>query len=195
MPETKMLPWMLAGIFGQPPEQSLQQAVFLAPNREMAIAMFVSASHTQQGVTGMLMAIACDEIKQDVIEAARRGMTGPAPVLSMVPKTEPEAFRLARECRHNPYYKQCTCDSVSCVLLRSTGNPAGLESLGSSPYVAQSAPTLPHEDQNNLSCLRAQSDHLITGHIFRPRGDGHCLLCGVRKDEHVHVYDEPQPAG
>lgn len=176
--ETKMLPWMVSGVFGQPPEQSLQQAIFLAPNRELAIAMFVSASHTQQGVTGMLMAIAIDEIRQDILEAARRGMTGPAPVLAMVPKEESALATepTPHECRHNQYYQNCTCDSASCVLLRSASNPQGLEAF---------SPRLGKLDEN----------HRITGHIFRPRADGHCLLCGVNKDDHVHVYDEPQPAG
>lgn len=33
-------------------------------------------------------------------------------------------------CRHFPDYPNCTCDPVSCVMLRSTANPAGLESIG-----------------------------------------------------------------
>ncbi len=33
-------------------------------------------------------------------------------------------------CRHYPSYPNCSCDIVSCVLMRSTANPAGLESFG-----------------------------------------------------------------
>ena len=33
-------------------------------------------------------------------------------------------------CRHFPDYPHCVCDSVSCVMLRSPANPAGLESIG-----------------------------------------------------------------
>lgn len=90
MSEEKLSCFMLAGIFGLPPTQNLRQAVFMAPNRDMAITMFVSQCHAQLGETSLCMAISCDEIRSDVIAAAYRGTVGPAPVVSLVPTSPPE---------------------------------------------------------------------------------------------------------
>ena len=72
-------------------------------------------------------------------------------------------------CRHYPQYPHCTCDSVSCVMLRSTANPAGLESLAPSlfgdPMVRDELRTLRAENERLAAACRdaraLATDHAI----------------------------------
>ncbi len=61
-----------------------------------------------------------------------------------------EEMRATKRCRHFPQYPNCTCDSVLCVMMRSTANPAGLESLGFGALAAYD----PDREQRMVEALR-----------------------------------------
>ncbi len=69
--------------------------------------------------------------KNGVLTASNATLYGEefGPPMGVGRSTEGSPAPPIRHCRHFPNYPNCSCDPVSCVMLRSPANPAGLESM------------------------------------------------------------------
>lgn len=123
------------------PPGPLHSSMLLAPDRETAVALATMAAAEVAGEY-QLAGVACFPVPEETLRRMLRAVEGrgPGEVVSLVTPEQrardQRAGEMLREaptahkpCRHYPDYPNCTCDPVSCVMLRSTANPAGLESL------------------------------------------------------------------
>lgn len=101
---------------------------WVAPDEVSAVALATVSIMQQNKVEEKLQGVLVVEETAEMLRARLHAIEGkpPGEVVSLV-QPEPRELRV---CRHFPNYPNCSCDSVSCVMLRSTANPAGLESLG-----------------------------------------------------------------
>lgn len=88
---SELKPFVVAMVFGNPPNTVPAIVVNLAPNEISAAVMAVSKTYLD-GQTQTIVGFNVAQLTEDFITAAHRGTAEPAPVLSIVPK--PEGMRV-----------------------------------------------------------------------------------------------------